>query len=69
MDRSIIVAKGEKNWIFVFLFMKKERENIDKSELANFKQLADSYTSLTPLTITALLKSNEFVEICHGEQR
>ncbi|CUI06882.1 Putative cytoplasmic protein [Janthinobacterium sp. CG23_2] len=34
MDRAIIAAKGEKNWIFMFLFMKKDRENIDKAEEA-----------------------------------
>ncbi|WP_317204805.1 type II toxin-antitoxin system RelE/ParE family toxin [Janthinobacterium sp.] len=65
MDRSIIAAKGEKNWIFVFLFMKKDRENIDKVEVADFKKLASSYALLTPSAIAALLKSNDFVEICH----
>ena len=65
MDRSIIAAKGEKNWFFVFLFMKQDRENIDKAEEAAFKRLASSYAALTPSAITALLKSNDIVEICH----
>lgn len=67
MDRSIIAAKGQKNWIFVFLFMKKDRENIDKAEQASFKKLASSYALLTPSAITALLKSSDFVEICHEQ--
>ncbi|ATQ78719.1 addiction module toxin RelE [Massilia violaceinigra] len=67
MDRSIIAAKGEKNWIFMFLFMKKDRENIDKAEETHFKKLAGSYALLTPAAITALLKSSDFVEICHEE--
>ena len=67
MDRSIIAAKGATNWIFVFLFMKKDRENIDKAEEADFKKLAGSYALLTPPKITALLKSKDFVEICHDQ--
>lgn len=67
MDRSIIAAKGEKNWIFVFLFMKKDRENIDKAEEADFKKLASSYALLKPSAITALLESKDFVEICHEQ--
>lgn len=64
MDRSIIAAKGKNYWIFMFLFMKKDRENIDKAEESDFKKLASSYALLTPSAITALLKSTDFVEIC-----
>lgn len=63
MDRSIVAAKGEKNWFFVFLFMKQDP--IDKAKEAAFKKLASSYAALTPSAITALLKSNDIVEICH----
>ena len=66
MDRSIIVAKGGENWIFVYLFMKKDRENIDKVEEAKFKKLAADYALLTPSQIQALLDSRAFVEICDG---
>ena len=65
MDRSIVAAKGEKNWVFVFLFMKKDRDNIDNAELADFKKLAGGFAELTEEAILVLLKSNEFVEICH----
>ncbi|NHZ33682.1 type II toxin-antitoxin system RelE/ParE family toxin [Massilia rubra] len=67
MDRSIIAAKGEKNWIFLFLYMKKDRENIDKAEETQFKKLAGSYALLTPSAIAALLKSCDLVEICHEQ--
>lgn len=65
MDRIIVAAKGGKNWFFVFLFMKKERENITRAEEAAFKKLASSYALLTPAAISTLLMSNELVEICH----
>lgn len=66
MDRSIIVAKGGENWIFVYLFMKKDRENIDKAEEAMFKRLAADYARLSPSAIRTQLASNDLVEICHG---
>lgn len=67
MDRSIIAAKGKKNWFFVYLFMKKDRENINKAEEAEFKKLANNYAALAPSAINALLKSNDLVEICHEQ--
>lgn len=41
--RSIILAKGGKFWVFVFLFAKKDQENIEDDELEAFKKLADLY--------------------------
>lgn len=66
-DRSIIVGKGGLNWFFVFLFQKKDRGNIDASEVAAFKLLASSYAGLTAGQIAALLNSQEMVEICNNE--
>jgi hypothetical protein len=65
MDRSIIAAKGALNWIFVFLYSKKDRENIAQAEEDVFKKLAGEYALLTPEKIAALLQSKKFVEICH----
>ena len=66
-DRSIIVAKGGLNWFFVFLFQKKDRGNIEASELAAFKLLASSYAKLTAGQLAALLNSHAIVEICNNE--
>lgn len=43
LDRSIVLAKGGRYWIFVYLFQKSERENIEDDELADFKRLAKVY--------------------------
>ena len=67
MDRSIIAAKGGKNWFFVFLFSKKDRVNIDRAEVSGFKRLADEFALLSPSAIAGPLNLKEFVEICHGE--
>ena len=43
MHRSIVIAKGGKYWVHVYLFAKKDRENIDHKELESFRELADLY--------------------------
>jgi hypothetical protein len=67
MDRSIIAAKGSVNWIFLFLFQKKDRQNISRAELAGFKKLADGYAIASPEAIAQLLENELLVEISSGE--
>lgn len=64
MDRSIVLAKGGQNWIFVFLFQKADRENIADDELAAFKLLAATFGRLKQSDVAGLLASKELVEIC-----
>nr|WP_318429951.1 type II toxin-antitoxin system RelE/ParE family toxin [Iodobacter sp. CM08] len=64
-DRSIILAKGGKYWIFQYLFHKKDRENIDQAELKEFKKLAKIFEKITTAQIVALLEHKDLVEICH----
>lgn len=68
MDRSIIAAKGSVNWIYLFLFQKSDRENIDQAELAGFKRLAHDYAKATDAEITQLLRAKLLVEICNDGQ-
>jgi hypothetical protein len=63
-DRSIILAKGGQFWIYQYLYAKKDRENIDSSELKDFRKLAKSYEGLTDKQLKELLDSGELVEIC-----
>lgn len=67
-QRSIILAKGRRYWVYAFLFAKKDRDNIDDDELAAFRLLAKSYAGLTVLQVNQLLAGGDFVEICHGEE-
>jgi hypothetical protein len=64
-DRSIILAKGGKHWIFQYLFHKKDRENIDQAELKEFKKLAKIFEKVTDAQIIELLEHKDLVEICH----
>lgn len=68
MHRSIILAKGGKNWVYEYLFAKKDRENIDDDELEDFKKLAKAYEALTRDQIDQLVKDGHFLEICDGEE-
>jgi hypothetical protein len=67
-QRSIIVAKGGKYWVYTFLFAKKDRENIDNRELEAFRELADLYASKTADDIAKELESKVLLEICHGQE-
>ena len=40
MHRSLILAKGGRNWMYAYLFAKKDRANISPDELVGFKKLA-----------------------------
>ena len=68
MHRSIILAKGGRNWVYEYLFAKKNRDNIESDELADFRSLAKSYAELTAEQIAQLLQEKFFVEICHDNQ-
>jgi len=63
--RSIILAKGGKYWIFNFIFSKQGKKSLDDDELENFRTLAKAYGRLDEMQLTALLKDNDLVEICH----
>ena len=68
LHRSIILAKGEKYWIYEYLFAKKDRANIENDELLAFRLLANSYAGLTALQVSQLLVHGDFEEICHDDK-
>lgn len=65
MHRSIILAKAGQQWIYAFLYAKKDRENIAPDELAAFKMLAKDYGEAGEARIATLLTEEELLEICH----
>jgi hypothetical protein len=66
--RSIILSKGGTNWVYTYLYAKKDRANIDEKELIEFRKLAKIYANLTQHQIQLLLTNNEFTEICYGNK-
>ena len=69
LARSIIVAKGGRYWVYAYLFLKKDRANIDKRDLADLRDLAEVYSKKTDTEIETELKNGKLVEICYGDQR
>jgi hypothetical protein len=65
MHRSILLAKGLKNWVFVYVFAKQDRANIEKDELEGFRKLAKSYEGIEPEKLQTLLATNALMEICN----
>jgi hypothetical protein len=68
LDRSIILAKGKKYWIYVYLFSKNNQANIDGDELAGFRNLAKVFEKLNDDNIAADVAAKLLIEICHGSE-
>jgi hypothetical protein len=66
--RSIVIAKADTLWIFVFLFAKSDRDNINRKELAGFKKLARDYGAMSAGTLHAMLRDGDLREICHDRE-
>lgn len=60
--RAIVINKAGAFWVFVFLFAKKDQENITHKELEAFKKLSKDYRSAD---IERLIEYGEVEEICH----
>ena len=65
--RSIILAKGGCYWIYEYMFAKKDRDNIEDNELADFRKLAKLYSELSTNQIDQLVKDKSLIEICHEQ--
>jgi len=62
-------AKGGRNWIFVYLFAKKDRDNIDDDELRKFRMHAEDYETLTDEHIVQLLDDEDLNELCNDKAK
>ena len=62
--RSIFVARGGDYYVYVYLFAKQDRANINDAELKVFRGLAALYGAKTDAEIEAELAAGELMEIC-----
>lgn len=69
LHRSIIIAKGGKYWVYTYLFAKKDRENIDEKELADFRDFASIFANKTEADIEKELNGKKLEEICNGKNK
>lgn len=63
--RSIVLHHSGRYWIYVFLFAKNDRPNINNKELIGFQKLATRYSKATETTMNTAVKDKELMEICH----
>ena len=61
--RSIIIARHDEYWVFVYLFAKQDRANIEADELEAFRRLAALYRRKTDVEIQTELGSGALQEV------
>lgn len=66
--RSILIAKGGAFWVYVYLFAKQDRANIDDDELAAFRELAALYRQKSNADLASELKAGALTEIGNDEE-
>lgn len=64
MHRAIVLLSPRRFWLFVYLYAKKDREDIDEDELAGFKKLAKNVSKIDDARLAELVRNGDFVEIC-----
>ena len=67
MHRSIVLAKGGRYCVYVYLFAKQDRANLSPEELVDFRKLADAYARKTSAEVGIELANGDLVEICDDE--
>jgi len=65
--RGIVINKIGDFWVFVYLFAKSDRENIDDRELRDFKKLARDFGMAKNADLERMLAVKELMEICNGK--
>ncbi|VWB96417.1 toxin RelE [Burkholderia lata] len=65
-QRSIVLSKVGRASVFVFLFAKRDRDDIDERELRAFRKLAADIGCRSDTEIATLIALKELVEICNG---
>jgi hypothetical protein len=66
-SRSIILAKGGRYWVYEYLFAKKDRDNIEDSDLAKLRKLAKAYEALGEQRVKELIDEGSWMEICNDD--
>ena len=66
--RSILIAKGGAFWVYVYLFAKQDRANIDDDELAAFRELAALYRQKSNAELASELKAGALMEIGNDDE-
>jgi hypothetical protein len=66
--RSIVLTRAGCYWVYEYLFAKQDRANIEDHELADYRKLVRAYAGLTKHQVNQLIRGNDWMEICNGDQ-
>ncbi len=66
--RTLIATNKNDRWFFMLGFEKKQRENIDKSELKLLKEYAKTMLGFSDAMLDTALTRNDLKEINHDEE-
>lgn len=61
--RTLVATNKGDRWMFVFVFPKSERSNIDKDEAEALKKLSTHLLSMTPQAINTAKVAGELIEV------
>lgn len=64
--RGLVINKVGERWIFVYVFAKCDRGNIDDRELRDFKKLARDYDRISAAEIRSMVQCKTLVEVRNG---
>ena len=65
--RAIVASNQRDRWVFVYGFAKKEREDLDESELGDLKRAGQTYLGMSEEAVLMALGNGELQEIEYGE--
>ncbi len=63
LHRGIVLMRSGDSYIFVYLFAKKDRDNIRPDELAAFRELAALYAAKSESALAIEVEAGELMEI------
>jgi hypothetical protein len=62
------LARAGRYWVYEYLFAKQDRANIEDDELADYRKLVKAYAGLTTHQVNHLIRENDWMEICSGDE-
>jgi hypothetical protein len=65
--RAILASNQRDRWVFMYGFAKKEREDLDESEVGDLKRAGQIYLGMSEEAVLMALGNGELQEIEYGE--
>lgn len=65
--RTLVASNQSDRWVFLYGFAKKEREDLDESELRDLKRIGQGYLAMSEETVLQALRTGQLWEVDYGE--